>query len=348
MTAPAATTNDVANRRWVKELQAGERIEDQVFLVHKKDLRTTNNGALYIHLVLADRTGQLLTRIWQATQPQYEAIPLGGFIRARGRLESYKGSLQFILDGLRPVSQGDVDLAHFIPSTEHDVEEMWQRVLAILRTIKNRHLLLLVKHFVEDREIVAGFKKAPAAVSLHHAYIGGLLEHTLNVLELATLIFGQTDDTTSRYPHVSRDLVLAGIFLHDIGKSAELSCDPNIDYTDAGRLVGHIVQAAVWIDRKAADVEQETGERFPEDVQNVLTHIVLAHHGTHEFGSPKIPSIPEAIAVHHLDNLDAKLHMFLHQIHADSDPEGRWTQFVPSLGTKVFKPDVMGARPANE
>lgn len=340
----AAKPPETKSRRFIKQLQAGELIEDQVFLIHQKDLRTTSNGSLYIHLVLADRTGQILARIWSATQQQYESIPEGGFLRVRGRIESYKGNLQFIVDGLRAAEPGQRDLADFLPATERDVEEMWNRVLAILRTIKNPHLLALISAFVKDEEIAAGFRKAPAAVQLHHAYIGGLLEHTLNVLELACRIFGKTDDSDSHYPKVSRDLVLAGLFLHDIGKTAELTYETNFTYTTGGQLVGHITQAAVWIDQKVADVEQQTGKRFPQDLHDVLTHIILAHHGTYEFGSPRLPAVPEAIVVHYLDNIDAKLDMFLTGIKTAKNPESDWTEYIKPLETRVFKKDVVGGQ----
>jgi 3'-5' exoribonuclease len=316
-------------------------IQDQVFLVHQKDLRTTANGSLYIHMVLVDRSGQILSRIWNATQLQYESIPEGGFLRVRGRVESYKGNLQFIVDALRAAEAGSFDPADFVPSTQRDVDEMWTRVLAILRTVKNPHLRALIAAFVKDEVIVAGFRKAPAAVQLHHAFIGGLLEHTLNVLELAVRIFGEADDSKSLYPKVNRDLVLIGIFLHDIGKTVELSYDTSFAYTTAGQLVGHITQAAIWIDQKVGDAEQQTGKRFPHDLQDLLTHIVLAHHGTHEFGSPRLPACPEAIVVHYLDNIDAKIHMFLSGIEGAKNAESDWTEYIKSLETRVFKKDVL-------
>ncbi|RIK68544.1 MAG: CMP-binding protein [Planctomycetota bacterium] len=333
-----------AARRFIDALQPGEQIADQVFLIHKKDLRTTTNGGLYIHLVLADRTGQLLGRVWSATQQQYDSIPEGGFLRIRGRTESYKGALQFIVDGMRPAAPGEYDLGDFIPRTPYDVDEMWERVLAILRTIKNPHLLALIKAFVKDEGIVASFKKAPAAVANHHAYVGGLLEHTLSLLDLATRIFGKSDEKESHYPFVSRDLILAGIFLHDIGKTVELTYDTNFTYTSGGQLVGHIAQAAVWIDRKAAEVEEDTGKPFPEDIQQVLTHIILSHHGQYEFGSPKLPACPEAIAIHYLDNIDAKLNMAATAIREARNSESDWTEWVKALETRIYKKDVMGIR----
>ncbi len=348
MPAGGVKSTEEKNRAWVADLMPGMRIEDEVFLVSKKDLRTTANGSMYIHLILVDRTGQLLTRIWQATQQQFDSIPEGGFLRVRGRTESYKGALQFIIEGMRPVSPNEVNLGDFIPRTKYDVEEMWGKIVAILRTIQNKDLLQLIKRFVEDKQLIEKFKTAPAAVNLHHAYLGGLIEHTLSVLELAGLVFGKTAEDKSHYPEVSRDLVLAGVFLHDIGKTSEFNFETSFNYTDSGQLIGHIVQAAIWIDQKVADVEAETKQPFPADIQNVLTHIVLAHHGTYEFGSPRLPALPEAIAVHYLDNLDAKLHMFQRQIDNDPDAESRWTQYVPALGVRVFKPDVMRVRKQDE
>jgi len=322
-------------RRFINQLSAGEIIEDQVFLIGSKDLRTTSNGSLYIHCVLCDRTGQMLGRIWQATEPMFKQMPEGGFLRFKGRVENYKGSLQFIVDAMRPVESGAVDLAEFMPQTEENIDEMFERVKAILRTIKNPHLLRLVKAFITDEELMGRFRKAPAAAQLHHAYIGGLLEHTRNVLELAAAVI-------PRYPKLSLDLTLAGVFLHDIGKTAELSYETNFGYTSEGQLIGHITQAAIWIDQKIRAIEAETGEAFPGEVRAAVLHIVLAHHGTHEFGSPKIPATPEAIAIHHLDNLDAKVNMYLNKIATDPDAASDWTAYQPALGTKLFKKDVLG------
>jgi len=324
-------------RRYICELTPGEVIEDQVFLIGSKDLRTTSNGSLYIHCVLRDRTGQMLGRIWQASQPMYEKMPEGGFLRFKGRVENYKGSMQFIVDAMQPVAPDAVDPAEFMPRTQEDIPTMFERVKTILRTIKDTHLLNLMKEFVSDKELMEQFCKAPAAIQNHHAYLGGLLEHTLNVLEIALLV-------VPRYPALCRDLMLAGVFLHDIGKSAELGYDTNFVYTNEGQLVGHIVQAVVWIDRKIQAVEAKTGKPFPADLKAALEHIILAHHGQYEFGSPKLPATLEAIAIHHLDNLDAKLNMYLNKIDADPDPASDWTQFVPSLGTKLFKKDVLEVR----
>jgi 3'-5' exoribonuclease len=319
-----------AVRRYINEMGPGERIEDQVFLIASKDLRTTTQGGLYIHCVLADRSGQVPGRMWQASESTFETMPVGGFLRFRGRTENYKGSLQFIIEGVRPVDPASVDLAEFLPRTQQDPDEMFARVKAILRQIKSKPLLVLVKQFVQDEELMERFRKAPAAVQLHHAYLGGLLEHTLNVLELALVVI-------PRYPQVSLDVVLAGVFLHDIGKTSELVYETSFGYSDSGQLVGHITQAAVWIREKAKQAEAELGEPIPAELVDMLQHIVLSHHGSYEFGSPKLPAIPEAVAVHYLDNLDAKLHLFLHEIANDPDDQSRWTQFVRSVNTRIYK-----------
>jgi len=324
-------------RPFIAELQAGQRIEDEVFLVRSKDLRTTTQGGLYIHAVLVDRTGQLVARAWQATEEMFHDMPEGGFVRLKGRIENYKGNPQFIIDAIRAAEPGSFELGDFLPATKHDVEAMHARVLEILRGIKHPELLALVGEFVNDTELMERFKRAPAALTMHHAYIGGLLEHTVSLLELALVVI-------PKYPKLSLDLVLTALFLHDIGKTAELSFDANIAYTDQGQLVGHITQAVLWIDRKITTLVERTGKSFPDQLRWVLQHLILAHHGRLEFGSPRLPAMPEAIAIHYLDNLDAKVNQFLSAIANDRDPKSHWTEYQRSLETRVFKPDVMGTR----
>jgi 3'-5' exoribonuclease len=324
-------------RRFIAEIKAGERIEDEVFLIRSKDLRTTTNGGLYIHAVLMDKTGQLVARAWQASEEMFLGMPEGGFLRFKGRAENYKGNLQFIIDAMRPAEPGSYDFADFLPATKHDVAAMWKRVVEILRQIKHPQLTALIDEFLCDKEMMERFRKAPAASSMHHAYIGGLLEHTLSVLEVALRV-------VPHYTGLSLDLVLGGLFLHDIGKSSELSFETSIGYTDEGQLLGHITQAVIWIDKKADAAAARTGKPFDKELRWTLEHIVLAHHGQYVFGSPKLPAVPEAIAVHYIDNLDAKLSMFFAEIENDRDPASRWTNYNKALETKVYKPDVMGVR----
>lgn len=328
-------------RRFITELKAGERIEDEVFLIRSKDLRTTNQGGLYIHAVLMDRTGQLVARAWQATEEMFQGMPEGGFMRFKGRTENYKGNMQFIIDAVRPAEPGSYEFADFLPITKNDIKKMWMRLLEIVRGVKHPDLAALIHEFIIDEELMTRFRRAPAAATLHHAYIGGLLEHTLSLLEIALVVI-------PRYPKLSLDLVLTGLFLHDIGKSTELSYETAIGYTDDGQLLGHITQAVLWIEKKAEAAARRTGRPFPEQLRWVLEHIILSHHGKYEFGSPKLPAVPEAVAIHHLDNLDAKVHMFLAEIENDRDPVSSWTNFNRALETKVYKPDIMGTRSAKK
>ena len=318
-----------AQRLYVDQLTAGMTI-DQVFLVRDKDLRTTRNGDLYVMCTLCDKTGTLPARMWRASEAIFNSIPVDGFLHVKGRCEDYRGNLQFIIDGCRPYPRDKVDLGDFLAATSRDVEAMWSELLELLRAIKDGHVRLLIKKFVEDSEFVTAFKRSPAAMQMHHPFIGGLLEHTLGVVRAATAIL-------PAYPDLNADLVLAGCFLHDIGKAAELSDKPGFNYTERGQLVGHITITAIWLSEKAAAIAAETGQPFPPRLLDVLQHIVLSHHGCHEFGSPKLPAMPEAFVVHHLDNLDAKVWMTTHAIEADPDADAAFTSYIRAIETRVYK-----------
>jgi len=324
-------------RRFIADMEPGERFEEQVFLVQSKDLRTTTQGSLYIHAILADRSGQMPARVWQATEAMFNGIPEGGFISLKGRTEAYKGTLQFIIDAIRVADPEHIDLADFLPKTEHDVDQMFVRVREIMEQVKHPDLANLTAEFLADEELMQRLRTAPAAVALHHAYIGGLLEHTLNLLEAALRVM-------PCYPKLSMDLVLVGLFLHDLGKTSELSYTTNIAYSDSGQLLGHITQATMMIERKADAVADRTGKPFPEQLRWALQHIVLSHHGQYEFGSPKLPAFPEAVAVHYLDNLDAKINLLLGEIEGDPDSSSNWTKYHRGLATKIYKPDLTGTR----
>jgi 3'-5' exoribonuclease len=316
-------------RRFVREMQPGERFDSITFLLVSKDLRTTTQGSLYIHCVLADRTGHLVARVWSASEAMYIAMKEGDFIALKGRAENYKGNLQFIIEAIRPVDREAIELGDFLPRTSHDIDKMWGRVQEILSEIQDENVKAIIDEFVADEEKIERFKIAPAAASMHHAYIGGLLEHTLSLLELARV-------TIPRFEKVRLDLVLGGLFLHDFGKTAELSFDTSFRYTDQGQLLGHITICVTWIEEMTRRAETRLERKIPESVKLALQHIVLSHHAKPEFGSPKFPSFPEAIAVHYLDNLDAKLNMCLGVIEDDRD-ERTWTPFNRALETKIYK-----------
>jgi 3'-5' exoribonuclease len=214
---------------------------------------------------------------------------------------------------------------------------MCQQLFELCGSIQNRHLAAIVQAYLDDESLMNDFCRAPAAMSFHHAYIGGLLEHTLNSMQVA--------DCVSRfYPLLNRDLVIAGIFLHDIAKTWELSYDTAFGYTDAGQLIGHIVKSAMWVDRKAHRASETLGEPIPQRLIDVLQHIILSHHNEAEYGSPKTPATPEAIFVHSIENLDAKLMMSLEATRSESSGcDGNWTEYMKAFGGKLFRPDVAPA-----
>lgn len=316
-------------RRFLKDMKSGDMIEDEVFVVSRKELRQSQNGSMFISLQVGDKSARISAKIWQANEGMFKNIPQSGFLRLRGRFDEYRGEPQMIIEGIKPVDPTSVNLADLLPCTTRDVEQMWKRTLEILRKIKDKDLLALLKCFVADETFAKGYKRSPAAVTFHHAYIGGLLEHTLNLLESAAAVL-------PLYPQVNPDLVLAGLFFHDIGKIKELSSNASFEYTDEGQLVGHIVQTTIWIEQKAQEVEKECGRPFPAALKSVLQHIVLAHHGEYEYGSPKLPAVPEAAMVHYLDVMDAKIQAFCAAIDDCSD-DSNWTEFVRSLNTRVYR-----------
>ncbi|MHC4563119.1 MAG: 3'-5' exoribonuclease YhaM family protein [Planctomycetota bacterium] len=316
-------------RRYISDLTPNEPL-DQVFLVRDKELRTARNGKQYVQATLADRTGTISARLWDANEGIFQGIPTDGFLRVKGRTDEYKGVLQVIIEGCRPWAAEKVDIADFLATTDQDVEAMWTELLDILQDIKDEPLRRLLKKFTEDQKIVAAYKRAPAAMQMHHPFMGGLLEHTLGMARSTRAIL-------PLYPKLNADLLLAAVFLHDIGKTAELTSGLSITYTDRGQLVGHITIAAIWVQEKAALVAEETGEPIPAKTISLLQHLILSHHGFHDYGSPKLPAVPEAIVLHYLDNLDAKMFMMFNAIDSDSDPEATFTPYLRQLETRVFK-----------
>lgn len=320
-------------RLYLRHAAAGDLLDD-VFVITGKQFAATSNGKFFIKGFVSDRTAQVTARMWNATRDIFNAIPESGFLRIRGRVENYQNNLQVILEQLWPAEEGSYDVADLIPSTEKDVDAMYRRLRELLESIQNRHLAALVHAYLDDAPLMEKLCKAPAAMSFHHAFLGGLLEHTVNSMEVAEMV-------TKFYPGLNRDLVLAGIFLHDIAKTWELTYGCAFGYSDGGQLVGHIVKSAIWVEHKAAAAEAILGEKIPQNLLDSLQHIVISHHGVPEFGAIKPPSTPEAIAVHYIENLDAKLQMALSATRgaAQEGAEGNWTEFMKAFGGRLYRPD---------
>lgn len=321
-------------RTFLRDSQAGDLVED-VFVISQKQLSTTSTNKQYIKLFVSDRTSQVTARIWNANRQTFDLLPDSGFVRLRARLENYQGNLQMVIEDFAPVRMGDFDIAELIPSTTRNVPAMQKRLVELLSSVKNRPLKALLDAYQHDKSLMERLSRAPAAQSFHHAFLGGLLEHTLNAMDVANAI-------APFYPGLNRDLVLAGLFLHDLAKTWELSYECSFGYTDGGQLVGHIVKSAIWVEDKAREAEAETGVKIPPELIDVLQHIIISHHGVPEFGAVKVPATPEAIAVHFIENLDARMMMSLSVTRGDlpAGAEGNWTDYQKALGTRLYRPDV--------
>jgi 3'-5' exoribonuclease len=257
----------------------------------------------------------------------------GAYLHAKGKVQVFQGALQVILSNIEIVDSTDLEPAEFLPESVRDPGKLLARMREILMSLGNPHLRAMAELFLIDDEFVRKFVSAPAGIKNHHAYSGGLLEHVVTMLNVASRII-------DLYPAVDRDLLLAGIFVHDLGKIDELSYDRTFGYTDEGQLVGHLVMGVALVREKLNKVSDLTGEPFPTELRLRLEHMIVSHHGSYEFGSPKVPMTPEAIALNCLDNLDAKIHLFTREIRDDPSRESNWTPFHPSLGRKLYKGDV--------
>jgi 3'-5' exoribonuclease len=316
-------------RRFVQGLSDGENIEE-IYLVLDKQLRANRNGNLFLQLDLRDRTGNISARLWNAGEPLFRTFEAGDFVLIKGKVQLFQGALQIILNHVNRVAAEQIDLADFLPHTDKDVSKLYERLRVLLRKVENPHLRALGECFLMDENFSRAFCKAPAGVRQHHAYVGGLLEHVVTMLDAA-------DRLTPLYPELNRDLLLMGVFLHDIGKVRELSYERTFAYTDEGQLLGHLVIGVEMITEKAREAAGLIGSPFPQELLLRLKHLIVSHHGTYEFGSPRLPMTPEAIALHYLDNFDAKLHTFTREIREDPNPGSAWTAYNQSLDRRLFK-----------
>ncbi|WP_165248587.1 3'-5' exoribonuclease YhaM family protein [Paludisphaera soli] len=317
------------SRRYVNQLSHGDSV-DEAFLVADKQLRANRQGNLYLQLELRDKTGSVGARLWNATEELARTFEPGDFLQVRGKTQIFQGSLQIILTHLDVLDSARVEPEDFLPQSSQNVAKLFARLREVLLGMHEPHLRALVECFLIDEEFVAKFTAAPAGIKNHHAYQGGLLEHVVTILNVA-------DRILEFYPEVDRDLLLTGVFLHDIGKIDELSYERAFAYTDEGQLVGHLVMGVELLRDKVERTQDLTGEPFPKELLLRLKHMIVSHHGALEYGSPKLPMTLEAVALHYLDNLDAKIHTYGREIRDDPVRESTWTPFQQSLGRRLFK-----------
>lgn len=324
------------SRKWVKDLQPSERVS-AAFAIANAQIGRTRTDKPYLRCLLSDKTGELPARMWTVDEAALKRLPTDGFVWVEGETQAYQGDLQLIIQQIDPIEPTEDQLRELVACAARPAEDMLEELRAVLTTLRHPSMRALADAFLADEYLMTAFKRCPAAKSMHHAYLGGLLEHTLSVVTLASVI-------CPMYPKINRDMVIMGLFLHDLGKTRELRYDTGFGYTDRGELVGHVVEGAMMLREKVAMMVRERGERMPAGVVMCLEHIILSHHGVPEFGAAKVPATPEAILVSMIDNLDAKAHMAVAATRGERSTEalgGNFTEKNWALGTKLFRPDPL-------
>jgi 3'-5' exoribonuclease len=317
------------SRRYVNQLSHQETV-GQAFLVSEKQLRSNRNGNLYLQFELSDRTGSIGARLWNASDNVCKSFDNGDYVHIEGTTQLYQGAVQLIVSRIGRVDPGEVDPDDFLPLAAIDVDKLQVRLGEMLRGITDPDLVNLAECFLMDDALLAKLARAPAGVKNHHAYLGGLLEHIVNLMEVVLRV-------TPCYPQINRDLLLMGAFLHDLGKVDELGYDRELTYTDEGQLIGHVVMTVSLLEAKLAEAEKLAGEPIAAETVLRLKHMLVSHHGEYDFGSPKLPMTLEAVALYCLDNLDAKVNSFQQLLRDDPNVESTWTSFYPNLNRKLYK-----------
>jgi 3'-5' exoribonuclease len=314
---------------FVVDLSDGQIVVSH-FLVREKEVRTSaRTGSSWLQLELVDRTGSISGKMWENFSPLVPTFDRDDVIQIRGRVKLFNGQKELALEQIIPVLERDYDLSDFLPHTKHDVEKMYADLRAAVARVANPWLKRLLEDFVEDPAIVPRLKRAPAAMTMHHAFLGGLLEHIVSLVGLAAGV-------TAHYPELDADLLLAGVILHDIGKIEELRYARGIDYSTEGRLLGHITIGLCMVREKIRAIPE-----FPPRLAVLLEHLIVSHHGSLEFGSPALPQTREAVALHFLDDMDSKMGAMRATLDLASGAAGNsvWTDRNPSLRRALLQPE---------
>ena len=312
--------------KYIKDLKEGDRVFD-IYLCKHKQAAVTKNGKPYESVTLQDKTGTIDAKVWEPNNPGIEDYDSLNYIEVYGDVTNFQGALQVSVKRIRLCREGEYDPGDYMPVSSKNIDDMYQELLGLIRSIKQPYLRqLLESFFVKDEAFVKAFRNSSAAKTVHHGFIGGLLEHTLSVTKLC-------DYYCTAYPVLKRDLLLTAAMCHDIGKTREISPFPENDYTDDGQLLGHIVMGSQMLTERAAKIES-----FPHELLSQLQHCILAHHGKYEFGSPKIPALIEALALNYADDTDAKLETFKEILENNSDKFG-WLGY-----NRLFESNLRASR----
>src|SRR5664279_5373052 len=295
-----------------------------LFVVAVKQVKSKKNGELYLSVILADRSGQLQANMWDNVQDTISAFDQDDFVKVKGIIHKYNGRWQLTIHKMRKLGESEIDYSDYLPKTTKDIDQLWRTLGAFVESFEDPWLKSLVREFMADDAIATAYKNAPAAKTLHHAFVGGLLDHVVSLMTTCDLV-------VRNYPQVKRDLLLTGAFLHDIGKIHELAYQRSISYTTRGQLLGHMIIELEMLHEKLFHIPG-----FPDELKILIEHLIISHHGQYEFGSPKLPMFPEALMLHYLDDLDSKMESMRAQFERESELETAWTSYNPSLGRTLL------------
>jgi len=309
---------------FVEQIRERDQV-DSIFLVREKISAMAKNGKPYLTLRLMDRTGEVEARVWDQVDRLSSLFERDDFVAVIAKASVYLGKMQLVVQDLRRIDESSVDLRDFLPVTQRDQQQMRQELEQLLESLTDPHIEALLRAFFDDAEFYPRYSQAPAAKGMHHVYLGGLLEHSLAVAALAC-------DIAERYPQINRDLLIAGALLHDVGKVEELCYQRSFNYTDEGKLLGHIIIGVQMIEDRVRLIAD-----FPQQLAMMVKHLLLSHHGQYEFGSPKRPKFLEAVVLNFIDDLDSKINGIQTHIDKEPDREGSWTSYHRLYDRYFFK-----------
>ena len=305
------------------------------FVVVSKQIKPKKSGEPYLALTFGDRSGQIEAKMWDNVEDAMGTFEQDDFVKVKGLLNRYNQRFQLTIHKLRKMEDSEVDFGDYLPNGNKDIDELWRSLGEFVASIKDPHLRPLLAAFMVDPEIARAYRNAPAAKTLHHAYIGGLLDHVVSLFRSCDLI-------CRNYPQANRDLVLAGAFLHDIGKIHELTYARSFSYSTRGQLLGHMIIELEMLQQKLALFPD-----FPDGLKTLLEHLIISHHGQYEFGSPKLPMFPEALLLHYMDDLDSKMESMRAHLERDADSQNPWAGYNPSLGRNLLNSAKFLAKPVS-
>ena len=304
--------------------QQENKVIISTFVVINKQVKPKKTGDPYLALTVGDRTGQIEAKMWDNVEDAIDGFEQDDFVKIKGLINKYKNRFQLTIHKIRRLAEPDIVFDDYLPKTKKNIDELWQTLVGYVAGFQDSNLRTLVQLFMNDPEIAVPYRTAPAAKTLHHAYIGGLLDHVVS-------LFRSCDLVSQNYPQINRDLLMTGVFLHDIGKIHELTYNRSFSYSTRGQLLGHMIIELEMLQAKIALIPQ-----FPAEMKTLLEHLVISHHGQYEFGSPKLPMFPEALMLHYLDDLDSKMESMRAIFEREADLESPWSSYSPSLGRPLL------------